>query len=170
MKVCVDKVCEGVLCDDCKELKPSICGKRGLIIPSGGCGSVYFTGVEDVETNQGECIDLENGVRAYDGNGHEIPFTVLPTEIPCCDIGEYEVTYMATGVGNKMLPSMCIGKLALHVTDCGSASDTIKRKITVLPTPLKVCEGKVCCSVAWCADDSSIVCQAKVCDAKVACS
>ena len=139
-------------------------------MPSGGCDFIHFTGVEDVTTNQGECIDLTEGVHAYDGNGNEIPFTVSPSEIGCCDIGEYEITYTATGASNRMLPSMCLGNPMLHITDCGLITSIAKRKITILPTSLKVCEGKVCCSVVWCSDDSSIVCQGKACDAKVACS
>lgn len=55
-------------------------------------------GVDDVSINQGVGIDLTEGVKAYDGDGNEIPFTVEPETIDKCDVGVHEVTYTADGV------------------------------------------------------------------------
>ena len=136
---------------DCKDLIPSACGDVGIPnIGDGECTAVHFTGTSDVSVNQGEnCIDLTEGVHAYDGSGAEIPFTVSPATIDCCKVGEYEVTYTAIGIGSKMLPTVCIGKPPLHITDCGMASATEKRIITVEPYGV-VCESKVCCASAVC--------------------
>lgn len=117
---------------DCKSLKPSACGNRGLDIPKDGCDSIRFEGVNDVELNQGVCIDLNEGVHAYDGDGTEIPFSVSPSEIGCCDVGEHEVTYTARGKGNKMLPSFCADKPKVHAIDCGLMTKTVKRLVTIL--------------------------------------
>lgn len=117
---------------DCKSLKPSICGDRGITIPQDSCRSIRFEGVDDTEINQGACIDLTEGVHAYDGDGSEIPFTVSPSEIGCCDVGEHEITYKAVGKGNKMLPSFCIDKYAVHATDCGLMTKAVTRLVTVL--------------------------------------
>lgn len=57
-----------------------------------------ITGADDITINQGVGIDLTDGVKAYDGEGNEIPFAVNPTEIDKCDVGEHEVTYTADGV------------------------------------------------------------------------
>lgn len=55
-------------------------------------------GADDVSINQGVGIDLAEGVKAYDGDGNEIPFTVEPETIDKCDVGVHEVTYTADGV------------------------------------------------------------------------
>ena len=84
MAVCNDKVCEAVLCGDCKDLIPSMCGNRVPNFVDGSCFIIRFEGVDDLSINQGECIDLTEGVHAYDGDGNEIDFTVTPSEIGCC--------------------------------------------------------------------------------------
>lgn len=54
-----------------------------------------INGANDVTINQGVGIDLTEGVTAtVDGN--PIEFTVNPTELDACDVGEHTVTYTAT--------------------------------------------------------------------------
>lgn len=132
MRTCIDKTCEGVLCEECKDLKPSMCGDRGLQLPKDVCNTIRFEGVEDTEINQGICIDLTEGVHAYDGDGSEIEYTVSPSEIGCCDVGEHEITYTAMGKGNKMLPSFCLGKPMLTTANCGLMTKVVTRLVTVL--------------------------------------
>ena len=134
MKTCIDKVCEGVLCDDeCKDLKPSICGKnRELFAPENACGSIRIEGADDVEINQGVCIDLTEGVHAYDGNGHEIEYEVEPSEIGCCDVGEHEVTYTAIGSSKEMIPYIRTSKPMLGFNACGLVVKKVKRLVTIL--------------------------------------
>lgn len=134
MKTCIDKVCEGVLCDDeCKDLKPSICGKnRELFAPENACGSIRIEGADDVEINQGVCIDLTEGVHAYDGNGREIEYEVEPSEIGCCDVGEHEVTYTAIGSSKEMIPYIRTSKPMLGFNACGLVVKKVKRLVTVL--------------------------------------
>ena len=132
MKTCIDKTCEAVLCEECNDLKPSMCGDRGLQFPKDACDVITFEGVEDVETKQGLCVDLTEGVHAYDGDGTEISYTVEPSEIGCCDVGEHEVTYTAVGKGTKMLPSFCLGKPMLTTADCGLMTKVVTRVITIL--------------------------------------
>lgn len=131
MAVCNDKACEAILCGDCKDLIPSMCGDRVPNIVEGSCSAIRFEGVGDVSINQGECIDLTEGVHAYDGNGSEIEYTVTPSEIPCCGVGEYEVKYSAVGIGNKMLPSFCTNAFMLMLSDCGMDTKSVLRKIIV---------------------------------------
>lgn len=134
MKTCIDKVCEGVLCDDeCKDLKPSICGKnRELFAPENACGSIRIEGADDVEINQGVCIDLTEGVHAYDGNGREIEYEVEPSEIGCCDVGEHEVTYTAIGSSKEMIPYIRTSKPMLGFNACGLVVKKVKRLVTIL--------------------------------------
>lgn len=109
-----------------------MCGDRGLQFPKDACDVITFEGVEDVETKQGLCVDLTEGVHAYDSDGTEISYTVEPSEIGCCDVGEHEVTYTAVGKGNKMLPSFCLGKPMLTTADCGLMTKVVTRVITIL--------------------------------------
>ena len=137
--------------NECNDLTPSLCG--GSRLPTAkdiDCRSIYFTGVDDVSVNQGEnCIDLTAGVHAYNGGGVEIPFTVDPETIDCCAVGAHTVTYKATGIGDKLMPTMCLGKQPLHITDCGMSTATKRRTITVQPYGV-VCESKTCCASAMC--------------------
>lgn len=137
--------------NECNDLIPSMCGGSRLpTLSDAACRSIYFTGIDDTTVNQGEnCIDLTAGVHAYNGGGVEIPFTVDPSTIDCCTVGEYEIIYTATGEGEKMLPTMCVGKPPLHVTECGIATAVERRIITVQPYGV-VCESKVCCASAVC--------------------
>ena len=148
MVVCNDKVCEAILCGDCESLIPSMCGNRVPNFVEGSCFIIRFEGVDDLSINQGECIDLKEGVHAYDGNGNEIDFTVAPSEIGCCDTGEFEVIYTASGAGDKMLPSIC-GSSALYVPECGMTTANVRRTITVKPYSA-VCESKACCASVVC--------------------
>lgn len=149
MAVCNNKARKAVLCGDFKDLIPSMCGNRAPNIVEGSCSAIRFEGVDDVSINQGECIDLTEGVHAYDGNGNEIEYTVTPSEIPCCETGEYEVYYSATGIGDTMLPSFCTNASMLAISDCGMATARVKRTITVKPYSA-VCESKVCCASTVC--------------------
>lgn len=61
-----------------------------------------FTGIDDVTLNQGQTIDLRSGVTATDWQGNTVPFTVTPTEIIPCEVGEQEVIYSAVGVSDTV--------------------------------------------------------------------
>ena len=155
--------------NECNDLLPSMCGRSRLpTLSDAACRSIYFTGIADVSVNQGDnCIDLTAGVHAFNGSGVEIPFTVSPTEIDCCKVGEYEITYTATGEGDKMLPTLCLGDSMLHVTECGLETATERRIITIKPYG-KVCESKTCCATVICTPHG-VVCEAKVCEVATAC-
>lgn len=149
MAVCGDKVCEAKTKACCESIIASICGDRGLDFPVSSCSAIEFVGTDDVSINQGECIDLTENVHAYDGNGNEIEFTVSPSEIPCCDTGEYEVTYSAVGISDNLVPTICLGTPMLHAADCGMAKGSVVRKITIEPYAL-ICEATICCSSVMC--------------------
>ena len=61
-------------------------------------GEPRIDGANNTSVNQGMDFDLLAGVKAYDGDGNEIPFTVNPTEIAKCDVGHQSFTYSAEGV------------------------------------------------------------------------
>lgn len=58
----------------------------------------YFEGVNNESINQGTEFSLTDGVKAYDGAGNEIPFTVEPSELDTCEVGQHHFTYSAQGV------------------------------------------------------------------------
>lgn len=58
----------------------------------------YFDGVHNASIHQGTEFSLTDGVKAYDGAGNEIPFTVEPSEIDTCEVGQHHFTYTAEGV------------------------------------------------------------------------
>lgn len=70
-------------------------GDNIVIIPNGGGGQGHFEGLTNATINQGFDFDLTAGVKAYDKNGNEIPFTVEPSEIDVCQIGNQTFTYTA---------------------------------------------------------------------------
>lgn len=61
-------------------------------------GEPRIDGADNTSVAQGKGFDLTAGVKAYDGDGNEIPFTVTPNEIDKCDIGNQSFTYSAEGV------------------------------------------------------------------------
>lgn len=151
MRTCIDKVCEGVLCEECKDLIASICGNRGLVIPKGSCNSLRFEGIEDTYINQGDEFDPTCGIKAYDGNGNEIEYTVEPSEIPSTFTGVLTLTYTAIGTGSSKLPNVC-GENALSVSaSCFDQILTATRWVLVRPT---VCASRVCETALVCADES----------------
>lgn len=149
MAVCGDRVCKARLKACCGSLIANVCGSRGLVFPKASCSAIRFEGVGDVTINQGEDFDLREGVHAYDGNGNEIDFTVTPNEIDTCTVGEYVVTYSATGIGDSLLPSVCLGTPMLHIMECGMTEGRAYRTITVKSYAV-VCESTLCCSSAIC--------------------
>lgn len=111
---------------------PTICGnKSNITLPTGSCSGITFEGVEDTTVNQGEGIDLMDGVTAYDEDGNEIPVTVSPTEIAKCDVGEHTVEYKAIGKGGNLKPYLPCSKGKLTVADCGISVETTERVITI---------------------------------------
>lgn len=70
-------------------------GDNIVIIPSGGGSEAHFDGLTPATINQGASFDLTAGVKAYDESGNEVPFTVEPTEIDACQIGNQTFTYTA---------------------------------------------------------------------------
>lgn len=61
-------------------------------------GEPYFTGVTNTTSRQGMAFDLEEGVKAFDGDGNEIPFTVTPDQINECEVDQQVFTYEAEGI------------------------------------------------------------------------
>lgn len=70
-------------------------GDNIVIIPSGGGSGAHFDGLTPATINQGASFDLTAGVKAYNESGNEVPFTVEPTEIDACQIGNQTFTYTA---------------------------------------------------------------------------
>lgn len=77
--------------------KPYICGGTELYMPECG-GEPKIVGADNTSVKQGLGFDLMAGVKAYDADGNEIPFTVNPTELNKCDLGHQSFTYSAEGV------------------------------------------------------------------------
>lgn len=61
-------------------------------------GEPKIVGADNTSVKQGLGFDLMAGVKAYDGDGNEIPFTVTPDTLDKCDIGPQSFTYSAEGV------------------------------------------------------------------------
>lgn len=61
-------------------------------------GEPRIDGANNATMNQGTDFDLREGVKAYDGDGKEIPFTVTPNEVDSCEVGQQKFTYSAEGV------------------------------------------------------------------------
>ena len=130
--------------NDCSNLVPNICGEK--IKPkyvNAPCNNIRFTGITDITVLQGETVDLISGVHAYDGDGNEIAFRVLPPTIDTSRIGKYTAIYIASGVGDNFIPHMC-GETAIHMTECNYGTARAYRTITVEPTDAVVCESKIC--------------------------
>lgn len=79
-------------------LRPFICGRNSVNIPSICGDKPFFTGIDDVTITQGTDFDLVEGVVARDQYGATIPFSVSPSEIEPCQVGVQEVTYTAEGI------------------------------------------------------------------------
>lgn len=176
MKTCIDKVCEGVLCDDeCKDLKPSICG-GGMkpIFPSKACGGIpHFDGVKDVAICKGSSFNLRDGVKAYSGSGVEVDFEVSPATIDTDTEGVYTVEYTAVGSGNNMIPQISHGKNKVYASDrlCDTTVFKKERTITVeqCETPPIACEAVVCHTSVECYE-YAVTCSAKTCESKTSCT
>lgn len=76
----------------------TICGEFKLHIPKSVCYEPFFVGVEDKTIIQGADFNLKTNVKAFDGLGNEIPYTVSPATIDTCDVGTHTFTYTADGV------------------------------------------------------------------------
>lgn len=133
MAVCNDKVCDAkVACNECGlSLTPSMCGIRGLKFTESVCDGLKLIGADDVTINQGVGIDLSQGVHAYDGNGDEIEYTFVPSEIPKCAVGEHTVKYTVVGVANKMRPTIC-QRDRLHISSTCDDLDTLTKDRIVI--------------------------------------
>ena len=80
--------------------KPHVCGKTKVFIPSICSDSAYFVGTVDTSIPQGSDFDLTAGVKAYDADGMELPFTTTPLSIDTCTVGTHSVVYTADGVSD----------------------------------------------------------------------
>lgn len=58
----------------------------------------HINGVHNATIHQGTEFSLTDGVKAYDGNGNEIAFTVTPDEFDTCEVGVHHFTYIAEGI------------------------------------------------------------------------
>ena len=76
----------------------TICGDNHLHIPKAVCYEPFFVGVEDKTIIQGADFNLRTNVKAFDGLGNEIDYTITPSDIDCCETGEHTFTYEADGV------------------------------------------------------------------------
>ena len=76
----------------------TICGEFKLHIPKAVCYEPFFVGTEDKTIIQGADFNLRTNVKAFDGLGNEIEYTVTPDEIDCCDVGTHTFVYQADGV------------------------------------------------------------------------
>lgn len=75
----------------------------------------YFTGLSDASSPQGIDFDLASGVKAFDSEGNEIPFTYSPTSIAECELGEQTITYTAEGVtGERTITVTPIDEPTIH--------------------------------------------------------
>lgn len=79
-------------------LKPFVCGKNRMDIPSICGDSSYFVGAENKTVTQGTDFDPTDGVKAYSKDGVEIPFSVTPSTFEPCQIGRQEFVYEADDV------------------------------------------------------------------------
>lgn len=96
------------------------------------CNSLRFVGIEDVTIIQGEGIDLESGVEAYDANGDAIPFTVKPDTIEKCDVGTHVVKYSAAGYGGEGGKIHLCGENEAHIPpQCNRDVIVANRTITI---------------------------------------
>lgn len=74
-------------------LKPSMCGSNALHLPSVCEDLGHFNGLNDVTLLQGDPFSPTAGVTAVDKDGNEIPYTVSPSDIETCNVGDYVLTY-----------------------------------------------------------------------------
>lgn len=81
----------------------TVCGDNHLHIPKSVCYEPFFVGTEDKTIIQGADFNLRQNVKAFDGLGNEIPYTVSPAEIDCCDVGTHAITYTADNVVEQRL-------------------------------------------------------------------
>ena len=118
---------------ECTDIIPSLCGKGGVVFPEAKCNPLRIEGVDDVTINQGVGIDLTEGVTAYDSLDRAIPFTVEPSEIAKCDVGEHTVTYTAVGQGDEMRPHIGCGENRTHISPLCDSLDRVteERVITI---------------------------------------
>lgn len=79
----------------------TICGEFKLHIPKAVCYEPFFVGVEDKTIIQGADFNLRTNVKAFDGLGNEIPYTVSPSTIDVCDVGTHTFTYTADNVSES---------------------------------------------------------------------
>lgn len=52
-----------------------------------------FTGLTSENLSQGQSFSLTDGVKAIDENGTSIPYTVSPSTIDTCEVGDFVYTY-----------------------------------------------------------------------------
>lgn len=64
-------------------------------------GEPRIDGANNTSVNQGIDFDLMEGVKAYDGDGNEIPFTVTPDTFAKCEVGQQTFIYDAEGVSKE---------------------------------------------------------------------
>lgn len=128
----------------CSNLKPSVCGgTMNPQIPDGNnCNtSVRIVGANNVSIKQGNEIDLRSGVKAYDGNGNEISYTVSPTSIEKCDVGVHKITYTAEGEGADSLPHLSCGGNRVFAKACNTVRRVVERLVTVVKANNPVING-----------------------------
>ena len=102
----------------------TICGEFKLHIPKAVCYEPFFVGTEDKTIIQGADFNLRTNVKAFDGLGNEIEYTVTPDEIDCCDVGTHTFVYQADGVTETRV-----------ITITASANPTITIDDDVYVTP-----------------------------------
>lgn len=90
-------------------------GDGTVIVASTVKESGYFTGADNITIKQGEIINLFDDVKAYDSEGNRIDFTVIPSEINECTVGETLVAYVADGAS-------AVRKITIEAVDAPTIS------------------------------------------------
>lgn len=75
--------------------------RDNIVIIPGGRTRPYFEGAENKAINECSTFDPTDGVTAYDKDGNVISYTVDPTSIDTCVIGNHTLTYTATQADGK---------------------------------------------------------------------
>lgn len=85
----------------------------------------YFTGADNITIKQGEIINLFDDVKAFDSNGNRTEFTVIPSEINECAVGDTLVAYIADGAS-------AVRKITIEAIEAPTISG-VSSTLTVVP-------------------------------------
>lgn len=116
----------------CNELTPNLCGGKMTPTMINVCKSAHFVGINDVTINQGEDFDPTTGVKAYDDDGTELSYSVDPTNIETCDVGEHILTYKTSGKRQlNEITLTCVNDILTLSPPCIEGEVTEQRVVTI---------------------------------------